>query len=205
MHLCEPITPHWHPHLDAGLIWRILLLLAFLLAAPFLAGCRHTEPTIAAAAGLGATMTLSSTSLQDGKVPREFTCDGDNASPPLKWTAPPDGTKSLALTVTDPDAPSGTFTHWVLFNLPATSNSLAQGVPKQGQLADGSRQGRNDFGKVGYGGPCPPHGNPHRYVFTLYALDRALDLNDGSSRSRVESAMTGHVLARGELTARYGR
>ncbi|HEY2472962.1 MAG TPA: YbhB/YbcL family Raf kinase inhibitor-like protein [Terracidiphilus sp.] len=203
MHLCEPITPHWHLHFDAGLIWRILLLLAFLLAVPFLAGCRHSESAIAAAAG--ATLTLSSTSLQDGKVPRECTCDGDDASPPLKWAAPPTGAKSFALTVTDPDAPSGTFTHWVLFNLPAGSNSLSQGVPKQGQLSDGSRQGRNDFGKLGYGGPCPPRGNPHRYVFTLYALDGALDVNQGSSRSQLESAMSGHILAQGEMTARYGR
>ena len=203
MHLCEPITPHWNEHHYAGLLWRILLLLAFLLAAPFLAGCRHSEPVVAAAAG--ATITLSSTSLQDGKVPRECTCDGDNASPALKWTAPPHGTKSFALTVTDPDAPSGTFTHWVLFNLPANRNSLPLGVPGQAQLSDGSWQGRNDFGKLGYGGPCPPRGNPHRYVFTLYALDRTLDVNDGSSRSQLENAMNGHVLARGELTARYGR
>jgi Raf kinase inhibitor-like YbhB/YbcL family protein len=203
MHLCEPITPHWHEHHYAGLLWRILLLLAFLLAAPFLAGCRHSEPAMAAVAS--ATITLSSTSLQDGRVPREFTCDGSDASPPLKWTAVPNGTRSLALTVTDLDAPDGTFTHWVLFNMPAGSGGLPQGLPKDGLLPDGSRQGRNDFGKVGYGGPCPPSGNPHRYVFTLYALDSALDVNEGSSRSQVESAMNGHVLAQGEMTASYGR
>lgn len=203
MHLCEPITPHWNEHHYAGLLWRILLLLAFLLAAPFLAGCRHSVPAIAAAAG--ATITLSSTSLRDGKVPRENTCDGNDASPALQWTAAPNSTKSFALTATDPDAPGGTFTHWLLFNLPGSSNSLPQGVPKQGQLSDGSRQGRNDFGKVGYGGPCPPRGSPHRYVFTVYALDGAIDLIDGSSRSQVERAMNGHVLARGELTASYGR
>lgn len=203
MHLCEPITPHWNEHHHAGLLWRILLLLAFLLAVPFLAGCRHSEPAMAAAAG--ATLMLSSTSFPDGSVPGEFTCDGKDDSPPLNWTGPPHGTKSFALTVTDPDAPSGTFTHWVLFNLPASSDKLAQSVPKQGQLSDGSRQGRNDFGKTGYAGPCPPPGKPHRYVFRLYALDGALELNDGSSRSQLESAMTGHVLAEGELTARYGR
>jgi len=203
MHLYEPIYPYWHAHHLSGLLWRILLLLAFLLAIPFLAGCRHSEPAMAAAAG--ATITLSSTSLQDGEVPREYTCDGNDASPPLNWTAPPDGTKSFALTVTDPDAPRGTFTHWVLFNLPAGSNGLPQGVPRQGQLSDGSRQGRNDFGKLGYGGPCPPRGNPHRYVFTLYALDRSLDTMAGSDRAQVEGAMNGHVLAHAELTARYGR
>lgn len=203
MHLYPQIYPHWHSQHHLGLLWRILLLLAFLLAAPFLAGCRHSEPAVAAAAG--ATITLSSASLRDGKVPREFTCDGNDSSPPLNWTAPPNGTRSLALTVTDPDAPGGTFTHWVLFNLPATSNGLPQGVPGQGELSDGSRQGRNDFGKLGYGGPCPPRGTPHHYVFTLYAVDRALEATAGADRSQVEGAMNGHVLAHSELTARYGR
>lgn len=203
MHLCEPITPHMDFDHHAGLLWRILLLLGFLLAVPFLAGCHHSEPAVAAATG--AKITLSSTIFQDGKLPQECTCDGDNASPPLNWTAPPSGTRSLALTVTDPDAPSGTFTHWVLFNLPVTSNRLPGGVPKQGQLSDGSRQGRNDFGKIGYSGPCPPRGGPHRYLFTLFAVDRTLDATAGADRSQVESAMNDHILARGELTARYGR
>lgn len=203
MHLYEPIFPFRHVHIDYGLLLRILLLLAFLLAAPFLAGCHNSQPAVAAAAS--ATITLSSAGLVDGRVPRENTCDGGDASPSLNWTAPPPGTRSIALTVTDPDAPSGTFTHWVLFNLPANSNGLPAGVPKQGQLDDGARQGRNDFGNVGYGGPCPPHGAPHRYVFTLSALDRELELTPGAARSQVESAMNEHVLARGELTARYGR
>lgn len=204
MQLCEPVTSPWNRHHDhAGLLWRILLLIAFLLAAPFLASCHHSEQAIAAAAG--ATITLSSAGLADGKVPTEYTCDGEDASPPLEWTAPPSGTKSFALTATDPDAPAGTFTHWILFNLPASATSLPKGLPKKGQLSDGSEQGRNDFGKLGYGGPCPPPGNPHRYVFTLYALDRLLDATAGAVRSQVEKAMGGHVLAHGELTARYGR
>ena len=203
MHLYEPILPFKHIHIDSGLLWRILLLLALLLAAPFLAGCRHSESAIVAASG--AVITLSSTSLQDGRVPKEFTCDGDDKSPPMTWQAPPDGTRALALTVTDPDAPGQTFTHWVLYNVPASTNGVPEGVPKQGQLSDGSRQGTTDFGKVGYGGPCPPPGKPHRYVFTLYALDSKLEVPSGASRSQVESAMQGHVLARGELTASYGR
>jgi len=203
MHLYEPIYPHWHSHHHFGLLWRILLLLGFLLAVPFLAGCRHSEPAMVAAAG--ATITLSSTSLKDGKVPREYTCDGTDASPPLTWTAPPGGTRSLALVVIDPDAPGGTFTHWVLFNLPAGSGGLPQAVPMQGQLSDGSVQGRNDFGRLGYSGPCPPPGNPHRYVFTLFALDRTLDATAGSDPSQVESKMNGHVLARAEMTVRYSR
>lgn len=202
MHLYDSIYPHWHAHHHLGLLWRILLLLAFLLAAPFLAGCRHSEPAVAAA---GAAITLSGSTLTAGRVPRESTCDGNDASPRLSWSAPPNGTQSLALTVSDPDASGGTFTHWVIFNLPPGSNGLPQGVPKRGQLSDGSLQGRNDFGKIGYGGPCPPHGNSHRYVFSLFALDRNLDAIAGSDRSQVESAMNGHILTRAELTARYDR
>jgi Raf kinase inhibitor-like YbhB/YbcL family protein len=202
MHLCEPITPFRHVHISAGILWKILLLLVLLLAAPFLAGCRHNESVAIAS---GAAFTLSSTSLQNGKFPKEFTCDGADESPALTWTAPPGGTKALALTVTDPDAPSGTFTHWILYNLPASSSSLSAGVPKQTDLSDGSHQGRNDFGRPGYGGPCPPPGKPHRYVFTLYALDRSLDAPANASRTQLEAGMQGHILAKGELTARYGR
>lgn len=203
MHIYEPILPFKHIHISTSLLWRILLLLALLLAVPFLASCRHHDEAIAAASG--AVLTLKSESLKDGMVPKEFTCDGENKSPALTWSAPPEGSKSLALTVTDPDAPSGTFTHWVLYNLPANTNGLPEGVPNQAQLAHGGRQGKSDFGKVGYGGPCPPAGKPHRYIFTLYALDAELDVPAGAPRDHVEEAMRGHVLAKGELTARYGR
>lgn len=202
MHLYEPIIPFRHIHISAAILWKFLLLLGLLLAAPFLAGCRHDQ---ALGIAFRAVFTLSSTSVQDDKVPREFTCDGDDKSPALLWTSPPRGTSSFALTVADPDAPGGTFTHWVLYNLPTGSSSLPAGVPKQPDLSDGSHQGRNDFGKVGYGGPCPPPGKPHRYVFTLYALDRNLDPPANASRSQLEAAMQGHILARGELTASYGR
>ena len=205
MHIYEPILPfrHFHIHISSGLLWRILLLLALLFAVPFLASCRHDEQALVAASG--AVLTLTSERLQDGLVPKEFTCEGEDKSPALSWTAAPTGTESFALTVTDPDAPSGTFTHWVLYNLPANINGLPEGVPKQGQLAHGGRQGKSDFGKVGYGGPCPPAGKPHRYVFTLYALDTMIDVPAGAPRDHLEAAMKGHVLAKGELTARYGR
>ncbi|HUN83629.1 MAG TPA: YbhB/YbcL family Raf kinase inhibitor-like protein [Terracidiphilus sp.] len=150
-------------------------------------------------------MDLSSTDLKDGKVPVAHTCDGSDVSPQLSWNAPPADTRSLALIVTDPDAPSGTFTHWVLFDLPPTERSLPQDVPQSDQLADGARQGGNDFGRTGYGGPCPPHNSDHRYIFALYALDTTLDLPAGASRKQVEAAMRGHILSRGELTARYRR
>lgn len=202
MHLYEPIFPARHIHFHSSLMWRILLLLGLLLLAPFLAGCRHSSPALAAAAGV---ITLSSSSLESGTVPRDHTCDGEDASPPLKWTAVPSGTRAFALIVTDPDAPGGTFTHWVVYNLPAGKSELGAGVAKQDQLADGTRQGRNDFGKVGYSGPCPPRGAPHRYVFTLYALNNVLDVPARATRATVEGAMQGHVIAQGEITARYGR
>ena len=203
MHIYEPILPFRHVHLSAGLLWRILLLVALLLAVPFLASCRHHEQETVAASG--AVMTLSSESLKDGSVPKEFTCDGEDKSPALAWTAPPASAKSLALTVTDPDAPSGTFTHWVVYNLPANINGLPVGVPKQGQLAHGGRQGKTDFGQVGYGGPCPPAGKDASIYFTLYALDTMIDVDAGAPRDHVEAAMQGHVVAKGELVGRYGR
>jgi Raf kinase inhibitor-like YbhB/YbcL family protein len=203
MHLYQPVLHLRHIHIDAALLWKILLLLALLLAAPFLAGCRHHESAIVAAADT--PITLTSASLQNGQVPRDFTCDGDDKSPALTWQHPPDRTEALVLTVVDPDAPGGNFTHWVLFNVPANTNALPEGVPKQGQLANGSRQGKSDFGQVGYNGPCPPAGKAHRYVFTLYALDTPLELPAGAPRSQVEAALQGHILAHGALTALYGR
>jgi len=202
MHIYEPILPFRRFHISAGLVWRLLLLIALLLMAPFLASCRDEEHTAAAA---GAVLTVSSESLRDGNVPKEFTCDGEDKSPALTWTAPPASATSLALIVTDPDAPGGRFTHWVVFNLPVNINGLPVGVPKQGQLAHGGRQGKTDFGQVGYGGPCPPAGSAHRYVFTLYALDTMIDVDAGAPRDHVDAAMQGHVVAKGELVGRYGR
>jgi Raf kinase inhibitor-like YbhB/YbcL family protein len=182
-------------------------LLGVVLAASLLTACRHTdpvpEPTRAAGAHPDAALTLSSTSFENNQFPKDLTCDGKDMSPALSWTAPPPDTKSFVLTVTDPDA--GTFTHWVLFNLPSTANALPANLPKQGQLPDGSHQGMNDFDKVGYAGPCGPHGSTHRYFFDLFALNNTLDLPPGASRAQVEDAMNTHVLARGKLMARYSR
>ena len=207
MHLSETALPHaWVDH-SAGLMLRILLLLALLLIAPFLAGCRHhdagPEPTPAAGVSTNAALMLTSSDLQSGQFPRDLTCDGKDQSPALAWTAPPPQTKSLVLIVTDPDA--HTFTHWVFYNLPATATGLPANVPKQDQLPDGSRQGVNDFKKVAYAGPCGPRGSTHRYFFDLFALNSTLDLPAGSTRAQVEDAMNTHVLARGKLLARYSR
>ena len=208
MHLSEPISPAAFIGNQAGLMLRILLLLALLLAAPFLAGCRHNdppEPAAAPGAAAHAALTLSSSSLEEGRIPKELTCDGSDQSPSLAWSAPPAETRSLVLTETDPDARGGTFTHWLLYNLPANTNGLPASVPKREQLADGSLQGRNDFGNIGYGGSCPPHGSTHRYFFDLFALDTNLNVPAGATRAQVEDAMNTHVLARGKLVARYSR
>lgn len=152
------------------------------------------------------TLSLSSIAFQDGeRIPVKYTCEGQDISPPLMWSEPPPGTQSLALIVDDPDAPGGVFTHWVLFNILPDSRELPEAVPTQAQLPSGALQGKNDFGRVGYGGPCPPPGRPHRYCFTLYALDRVLGLKVGVSKKQVLDAMKGHILVQEKLTGTYQR
>jgi hypothetical protein len=134
-----------------------------------------------------------------GSIPRRFTCDGDNLSPPLQWGGSPSGTKSFALIMDDPDAPSGTFVHWILFDIPSAYSSLSEGVQRMGVM------GSNSYRKLGYNGPCPPPGPAHRYFFKLYALDRILGLSPGSRKADVEKAIQGHILAQTEWIGRYGR
>lgn len=136
-------------------------------------------------------------------IPSEYTCDGKNISPPLQWEAPPEGTRSFALIVDDPDAPNQTFTHWVLYNLPAECRELREHA-QDGNLPTGAMQGKNDFNQLGFGGPCPPSGT-HRYFFKLYALDRRLDLQPGVTRAELRRAMEGHVLDAAEVMGRYAR
>ncbi len=150
--------------------------------------------------------SLTSSAFPNGSdIAAKYTCQGEDVSPELSWTEPPKGTQSFALIVNDPDAPVGDWTHWVLYDVPATARRLDEGVARSSQLSDGSRQGMNDFRRVGYGGPCPPPGKPHRYFFRLYALDRKLDVAAGVPRGAVESAMKGHVLGQAELMGRYQR
>ena len=150
--------------------------------------------------------TISSSSFQNGaNIPKKFTCDGTDVSPELRWSSPPAGTQSFALIADDPDAPVGTWTHWVLFDLPAETTSLPENVAKVEELPTGGRQGRNDFRKIGYGGPCPPPGKPHRYFFKLYALDTRLNLKPGASKQEIEQAMQGHILGKAELMGKYQR
>jgi len=149
---------------------------------------------------------LSSTAFdEEANIPKQCTGDGKNVSPPLRWSDPPPETKSFALICDDPDAPRGTWVHWVLFNLPAEKRQLEEAVPAQKGLDNGAKQGKNDFGKVGYGGPAPPPGKPHRYFFKLYALDTTLELAPEATKDQLLAAMKGHVLAEGQLMGRYGR
>jgi Raf kinase inhibitor-like YbhB/YbcL family protein len=174
----------------------------FVLVLAGLAGCRGWVPL-----GEGKpTLELTSSSFRQGEIEKKFTCDGADTSPELAWAAPPVTTQSFALIVVDRDSLFGfSFVHWVLYDLPAEKRELPEGLPKQEQLPDGSRQGQNDFDKTGYVGPCPPGTSAHRYVFALYALDARLNLPAEATRRQVENALKGHILARGELIGRYRR
>jgi len=140
-----------------------------------------------------------------GTIPKEFTCDGADMSPALEWTGAPTGTKTFALIADDPDAPAGTWVHWVLWNLPPGTKLLPDAVPTKAELEGGAKQGQNDFKKTGYRGPCPPPGTPHRYFFKLYALDAALKLPAGATKSDLERTMNGHILEQSEWMGRYSR
>jgi len=150
--------------------------------------------------------TLKSSAFAAGaEIPKKLTCEGPDVSPPLEWSGPPAKTAGYALIMDDPDAPVGTWMHWVLWNLPANTHSLPEGVPKREQLDTGARQGRNDFRKIGYNGPCPPPGNAHRYFFRLYALDATLNLAPGATRQELDTAMKGHVLGGAEYMGTFRR
>jgi Raf kinase inhibitor-like YbhB/YbcL family protein len=152
------------------------------------------------------SIELTSTAFQQGAtIPKQYTGDGANQSPPLRWSEPPSGTKSLALICDDPDALRGTWVHWVHFNLPAQTRELDEGVPTTETVANGAKQGKNDFGDIGYGGPAPPKGKPHRYFFKLYALDVVVDLPAGANKAQLVDGMKGHILAEGDLMGNYGR
>jgi len=151
-------------------------------------------------------LQLTSTAFSEGQpLPQNHTGQGKDASPPLKWTGAPPNTKSFTLIADDPDAPVGTWTHWVLFDLLPTTTELAEDLPKTQFLPGGAKQGINDFRRLGYGGPMPPPGKPHRYFFKLYALDTLLELKPGVIKREVEAAMKGHVLAEGQLMGTYQR
>ena len=180
----------------------VFLLLATVLLVLTTGGCGaapspESEGTV--------SLNLASTAFGQGEpIPINFSCDGSDISPPLQWDAPPAGTQSFALIVDDPDAPVGTWVHWVLYDLPAESRDLPEAVPPDAELPAGGLHGQNSWKRLGYGGPCPPSGT-HRYFFKLYTLDIALGLESGAAAEQVRKAMGGHVLAEGELMGTYSR
>jgi hypothetical protein len=183
---------------------RLRLLIALLVFILGGAGCR---PAAAPASQGETAMTIQITSpafSEGNPIPKKYTCDAEDVSPPLAWSGLPAGTQSMALIADDPDAPVGTWVHWVIFNLPPTLPGLSEGIAKT-PTVEGGIQGNNDFRKAGYGGPCPPRGKPHRYFFKLYALDTSLALEAGASKADVEKAMRGHILAQGQLMGTYSR
>jgi Raf kinase inhibitor-like YbhB/YbcL family protein len=152
-----------------------------------------------------AEIKLTSAAFKDGQsIPRPYTCDGVNISPPLEWSGVPRAAKTLAIVCDDPDAPGGTWVHWVLYNLPADNIGLVENLPTTEKLAAGGFQGPNDSGKIGYGGPCPPSGT-HRYFFRVYALDSELPLKAGATKTDLTKAMEGHTLVQGQLMGTYRR
>ena len=154
-------------------------------------------------------LQITSTAFSEGQpIPAKYTCEGSDISPPLQWIpqgGTPANTKSFALIADDPDAPMGTWVHWVLYDLPATATEFAENTPKSPQLPGGAKQGLNSGSRSGYSGPCPPPGKPHRYFFKLYALDTMLDLKPGATKKDLLKAMEGHVLAEGQLMGTYQR
>ena len=151
------------------------------------------------------TFEVTSSAFVPGEaIPRQYTCDGESISPPLGWSNPPQDTQSFALIADDPDAPMGTWVHWVVYNLPAEAGGLPQGIAPDAELPDGSRHGKNSSRRLGYVGPCPPSGT-HRYFFRLYALDTVLDLAAGASKEQLLQGMEGHILAQAELMGLYTR
>src|SRR5215471_242183 len=142
---------------------------------------------------------------QNGSIPKEYSCDGSDTSVPLKWQGAPQATQSFALIADDPDAPRGTWVHWVLYDLPVAVHELPAGMGQDPTLQNGAKQGKNDFGKIGYGGPCPPSGPAHRYYFKLYALDQMTSLRPQATKQQLLDAIKGHVLGQAELMGTYKR
>jgi Raf kinase inhibitor-like YbhB/YbcL family protein len=150
-------------------------------------------------------LKLKSTAFGDGgQIPKKYAGDGDDLSPPLSWDGAPEKTKSFALICDDPDAPVGTFVHWVIYDIPPDARGLEEGVSRDEVLPDGAEQGKTDFGRAGYGGPNPPPGKPHRYFFKLYALDRKLEAGPGLTKAELLDLLMGHIIEQAEITGIYG-
>lgn len=196
--------------------WTVIAVCTVALVAISAAGCGgdseddtangpdKATPAIAPAPTDGLTLT-SEAFADNTTIPTQYTCSGDNTSPALRWSGAPANTGALVLLVDDPDAPSGTFDHWVVYDLPASTTELPADVPSVETLASGGKQGKNGVGQIGYMGPCPPAGPEHHYQFRLFALDAPLNLEPGKSKAEVEEAMQTHILAQTMLTGLFGR
>ena len=187
-----------------------LILSVATLALLFIALGFENGPTVAATGKTGAhamKIEISSTVFQQGhQIPIMYTSDGKDISPPLRWTAATEGVRCFALICDDPDAPMGTWVHWVIYNIPQFINKFGEGISTKEELSDGSIQGKNSWKKIGYGGPSPPPGKPHRYFFKIYALDTAMTtLGPGATKEQLLAAMKGHILGEAELMGTYGR
>jgi len=182
------------------------LLFGVVLALVVLAACSGgDDPATEEETLSDSSIELTSPAFTDGSdIPTKYTCDGEGVSPPLEWSNLPGGTKSIALIVDDPDAPGRTFVHWVLYAISPDARGLPENVPDVDITPEGARHGKSGFGRIGYGGPCPPSGS-HRYFFKLYALDSELGLEVGADKSDLLQAMEGHILAQGQLMGRYQR
>ena len=178
-----------------------------LLIMPVMVCCCEPEKETVPTQEKGKKMDIKLTSPAFGDselIPAKYTADGQNISPPLQWSPVPESAKSIALINDDPDAPMGTWVHWVVYNLPPDATSLEENMPPTETLPNGAQQGTTDFGRIGYGGPAPPSGT-HRYFFKVYALDTMLDLPTGATKRQVENAMQGHIVAEGQLVGKYKR
>jgi len=191
--------------------WRLLLgvccvLLSPILLLPVVSCGNPASGSAQEKAPPQSSFRIESAAFKEGAlIPARFSCQGENVSPPLAWTDPPAGTRSFALIVEDPDAPAGTWIHWVVYNLPAQARAMEENTPKQDELSNGGLQGTTSFGSVGYGGPCPPPGKAHRYFFRLYALDAVLNLQAGATKADVLAALKGHVVGEAQLMGRFKR
>lgn len=162
--------------------------------------------SILSTGGDAMALMIKSPTFNDGDMmPAKYTCKGEDVSPPLFWEHPPDGAESFALICDDPDAPGGMWSHWVVYNILKGTDRLPEGVPPYDEIEDGAKQGVNDFRKVGYGGPCPPPGPPHRYFFRLYAFDKILEVESGLTREQLLKAMDGHIIEEAEIKAKFKR
>jgi Raf kinase inhibitor-like YbhB/YbcL family protein len=189
---------------------KMRFALIALLLWPALGGCsRSSSPPERQSTnppkGGQSAMQITSSAFKDGQpIPRQYTCDGVNISPPLEWNGTPKSARTIAIIADDPDAPAGTWVHWVVYNLPADNIGLVENLPPTENLQAGGFQGKNDFQKIGYGGPCPPSGT-HRYFFKVYALDSELPLKGAATKADLEPAMQGHIVAQAQLMGTYGR